>query len=322
MPSLNLRNVLRRNPDRPTLRERAAALKIAAGLVIRPPKSGAGTAAAPVEAGAILDRILIFRAQELVAIEASQDATLRATSYPDAYDSPDWVRMEGDREKILAQVIATRAHTMEGVRAKATLLDLGSVKHFQQPAERLAYSIAADVAALGVLPRPEQTGSQTAGHVDPHVTLLPALRQAFAWTREAHPFGDEPASSPKGRAHAAVMEHCWDLGRSIRNLPPPSTLAGLGALALALSVYAEEIIGRPEDDGMDDQRYPEERRLVAATRAMMSVAGVNPLPGWVGFEVGPDSDARWQAVKAQAGEGFLPAWALAGKSGPDDVTDA
>lgn len=118
------------------------------------------------------------------------------------------------------------------------------------------------------------------------------------------------------------MEHCWDLARRIVDLPPPSTLAGLGALALALSVYAEEIIGRPLDDGLDDQRYPEERRLVAATRAMMSVAGVDPLPGWVGFEVGPDSDAGWEAVKAQAGKGSAPAWALAGKSGPDDASEA
>lgn len=120
MPSLNLRNVLRRNPNRPSLRDRAAALKIAAGLVIRPPKSEVVSTTAPVEAGAILDRILIFRVQELVAIEASQDLVLKVTSFADAYDSPDWVRMEGDREKTLAQVIATRAHTMEGVTAKAS----------------------------------------------------------------------------------------------------------------------------------------------------------------------------------------------------------
>jgi hypothetical protein len=28
--------------------------------------------------------------------------------------------------------------------------------------------------------------------------------------------------------------------------------------------------------------------------------------------VGPDSDARWEAVKARAGKGSAPAWALAG----------
>ncbi len=151
--------------------------------------------------------------------------------------------------------------------------------------------------------------------------MLPALRQAFAWTRDAHPLGACPPYSPEDRAFTAVTHHCWRVANEIAALPPPATLAGLGALALALSVNAEEAIGRPQDDGMDDQRYPEERRLVAAIRAMMAASGVEPLPGWVGFEVGPDSDAGWEAVNARAGKGSAPAWALAGKSGPDDMQE-
>ncbi len=151
--------------------------------------------------------------------------------------------------------------------------------------------------------------------------MLPALRQAFAWTREAHPLGACAPYSPEDRAFTAVLHHCGNVANAIAALPPPATLAGLGALALALSVNAEEAIGRPQNDGMDDQRYPEERRLVAAIRAMMAASGVEPLPGWVGFEVGPDSDAGWEAVNARAGKGTAPAWALAGKSGPDDMQE-
>ncbi|AWB26177.1 hypothetical protein DA075_35490 (plasmid) [Methylobacterium currus] len=78
------------------------------------------------------------------------------------------------------------------------------------------------------------------------------------------------------------------------------------------------MIGLPENDGGDDERYPEERRLASAIRAMMSVAGVDPLPGWVGFEVEPGDRPRWAAMLEQQGQGSLPAWALAGKADPDD----
>ncbi|MBK3400052.1 hypothetical protein [Methylobacterium ajmalii] len=320
MPSLNLRNVLRRNPDRPSLRQRAAALKAAAAKAIRRPNPEDAAGAAPAETWEFLDTILLSLVRELSAIEASQNETLAAAGAADACDCPDWVRLERDRKRVLARIVSTQAHTMEGVRAKVSLLDLCSVRSFQQPFDDLSRSIEADAARLGAT---APTVPPAPSPADPHVALLPALRQAFAWTRESHPFGDKPANSPEGRAHDAVLGHCWDLARHmVMDLPPPTTLAGLGALALALSVYAEEIIGRPLEDGLDVQRHPEEWRLVAATRAMMSVAGVEPLPGWTGFEVGPDSDARWEAVKARAGKGSAPAWALAGKSGPDDASEA
>ena len=205
MPALNLRNVLRRNPSRPSLKERAAALKAAAGRAIRRPEMPATPAAS------------------------------------------------------------------------------------QQ--------------------------------VDPHIAMLPALRQAFAWTRDAHPFGECASNSPEDRAFTAVLHHCWGVAHAIVALPPPATLAGLGALALALSVHAEEAIGRPQDDGLDDQRYTEERRLAVAIRAMMAASGVEPLPEWAGFEAGPDSDAKWEALKARAGKGSAPAWAFEGKAGPDDMQE-
>ncbi len=75
------------------------------------------------------------------------------------------------------------------------------------------------------------------------------------------PFVDEPSSSPEGRAYTAVAHHCWGLSSRIIAMPSPATPAGLGALALALRVWAEGSIGKAENDGLDHERYPEERRL-------------------------------------------------------------
>ncbi|UHC19453.1 hypothetical protein LRS73_31860 [Methylobacterium currus] len=158
-----------------------------------------------------------------------------------------------------------------------------------------------------------------AAEPDPHVALLPALRQAYAWDRASRPINNTAAmNSFEEEASAAVQSHCWDIAGRIITLPAPHTLAGLGALALALSIQAEEAIG--------PAGYEEERRHAAAIRAMISVAGVDPLPNWCGFgdEDGADcfSNSRYSAMLDRMGAGSLPAWALAGKSGPDDAPEA
>ncbi len=169
-----------------------------------------------------------------------------------------------------------------------------------------AAAVAAPAAAVTLAPT-----------ADPHLVLLPALRQAYAWTRKAQPFADDPRHSIEGRAYTAVLHHCWDLSNRVIAMPTPTTPAGLGVLALALTIWGESSIGGPQNDGLDHERYPEERRLASAVRAMLSVSGVEPLPDWTGFGDEPDSQARWEAMMARAGEGVLPAWAIAGKSGPD-----
>lgn len=153
---------------------------------------------------------------------------------------------------------------------------------------------------------------------DPHVALLPALRQAFAWNCAAMPIrNDAPSGSREDEACGAVHDHCWRLAGRIVALPAPKTPAGLGALALALSVAAEGAIGAERGDDLDHQRYGDEKRMAAAIRAMMAAAGVEPLPGWTGFGDEPDHEARTNAAAAAAGSGSLPAWALAGETGPD-----
>ncbi|SEP21748.1 hypothetical protein SAMN04487843_108233 [Methylobacterium sp. ap11] len=373
------------------------------------------------EGSTAVDTSLIQWVRELAAIEAEQTAILKSGTYADAYDSPDWVRLEGHRETILERVIATRAHTMDGLKAKASLLDLESVKHFQKPTERLADSMATDIAAMPVgapktsealaalikahelayghalfadtygepdaaarrqakeeafralLHTPLHSDADRAAYAlavierqssalvvdrslgrdhpmpvayrnlrlgeyarepvemrdigraaepetpeDPHVALLPALRQAFAWNCAAMPIRNDALSgSREDEACGAVHEHCWRLAGRIVALPAPKTPAGLGALALALSVAAEGAIGVERGDDLDHERYGDEKRMAAAIRAMMAATGVEPLPGWTGFGDEPDHEARTNAAAAAAGSGSLPAWALAGEAGPD-----
>jgi hypothetical protein len=164
-------------------------------------------------------------------------------------------------------------------------------------------------------------GAEPAGKpetsADPHPALLPALTQAFAWDRDCRPIEDRVVfESPGGRACLLVLQHCWAIAESIVALPAPKTAAGLAAVALALSVRAEGTIGRAyAEDGP-------ERRHAAAIRAMMSVSGAKPLPEWTGFGDEPDANDLWDAMLERHGAGSLPAWALAGATGPNRAAEA
>lgn len=177
---------------------------------------------------------------------------------------------------------------------------------------------ALKAAAARVIRSPEQSpGPAASAPLDPHIAHLPALRQAFAWVRDVYPIDDRAMpGTPEGNACRAVFRHYWSLADSILALPAPKTPEGLGAVALALSAWFEGSIGRDPDE------CPEECRAASAIRAMMSIAGANHFPEWFGFGDEPDSEARWNAMLDRAGEGSLPAWALAGKSGPDGASEA
>ncbi len=282
MSALNLRNVLRRNPDRPSLRDRAAALKVAARLVIRPPKLEAG-AAAPGEAAAIVDRVLISLVQEFVAIGKAQDETLAANDHP----TPSTARIG-----CVSNSAAPRSWRGSFRPGLAPSRGCGPRRRFSTSAgSRALLSRSMTCPGRCSRTRTRSRGAPAGRLTDPHVRH--AARPAAGVRldpRGAPARGVCPILSRGPRLYrrpAPLRER----GERYRSPATACHARRLGALALALSVNAEEAIGRPQNDGMDDQRYPEERRLVAAIRAMMAASGVEPLPGWVGFEVGPDSDA-------------------------------
>ncbi len=53
-----------------------------------------------------MDRVLISLVQEFVAIGKAQDETLAANDHPDAFDSPDWVRLEQRGAAVLARIVS------------------------------------------------------------------------------------------------------------------------------------------------------------------------------------------------------------------------
>ncbi len=213
-----------------TLRESALQLRLA--------PAAAETCDDRPEEWITLDTRLISLARELAAIETEQTAVLKAGDYVDAFDAPDWVRLEGHRESILGRVIAIRANTMDGLKAKASLMGLGSIKHSQEAMERLAHSLAADVAGIDAPPTAE--AHPDAGLLALGVPFLAAWRDEGAAdpcsTRERR----EGREVPDGRETFDVAHaRCSALANRIAALPA-TTVEGLGIKALALACYSTD----------------------------------------------------------------------------------
>ncbi len=184
----------------------------------------------------ILDTCLVSLVRELVAIEAEQTAILKAGNYADAYDVPDWVRLEGHRESILGRVIAIRAHTMEGLKAKASLFGLESVKGLEQPSRDLSRSIVTDLAGIDAAPSAE-------AHPDAPLLAL-GLPFLAAWRDEG---AADPVSTGERREVSAGVPtfdeahaRCSALAGRIAALPA-TTVEGLGVKALALACYTSDL---------------------------------------------------------------------------------
>ncbi|KMO30726.1 hypothetical protein VQ02_27605 [Methylobacterium variabile] len=132
--------------------------------------SAAKAVAAPAASWVTLDTTLLSLVGELGAIETEQDAILAAGDYADAHDAPDWVRLEERGRAIFTRIVATRAHTMEELKAKGSLYSLDSVRHQQHQLEELALSIAADLKEMNCAPFPQATDAEA--HISPDALSL------------------------------------------------------------------------------------------------------------------------------------------------------
>lgn len=178
MPSLNLRNPLRRDPNRPTLKQRAATLKATAARLIRKSKNGPNADAdlcalvGPWEAAC---RLYDRRIEEQSALER---AAVLHVSYPGeqpAGAGPDWQEWrrrcdrwreqtgvsageEASGEACLAlgdiedQIAALPARTLAGLQIKARVAERNSSIDVEWP-EGLGDGLVADLLSLtGNLP--------------------------------------------------------------------------------------------------------------------------------------------------------------------------
>lgn len=245
MPSLNLRNPLRRDPNRPTLKQRAAALKATAARLIRKPKNGPNAdaelcaLAGPWEAAC---RLYDQRIEEQSAIER---AAMLHPSYPGeqpAGAGPDWQEWrrrcdrwreqtgiaageEASGEACLAlgeiedQIASLPARTLAGLQIKARVAERNSSVDVEWP-EGLGDGLVADLLSLtGSLPA--ATVAPSVGKPDPIFALIEASStdEAVDWHSPPPGFMAHPAIEPASFLNirygiVAELERLRDIARA------------------------------------------------------------------------------------------------------------
>ncbi|MCJ2142779.1 hypothetical protein [Methylobacterium sp. E-066] len=113
---------------------------------------------------------------------------------------------------------------------------------------------------------PSDSPQSTASTVDPHAAREAEARALYRHFRESEWGWAEPNFSPAdlaaSEAHVNVMEYA----REASAMPPPTTLAGLAALALTAAFSEEQAMGARRDIAEDC--------LIALIHGVLNVAGV------------------------------------------------
>ncbi|MCJ2011805.1 hypothetical protein [Methylobacterium sp. J-076] len=110
---------------------------------------------------------------------------------------------------------------------------------------------------------------------------------AFAGFRKARPVQGREDGTIASRAAILVSNRLWALARETIAMPPPKTMDGLRATALASVILCEA--EHSEDD-------PTTLAAIGVTRAALSVTGTPLPPGFVGFGDETDHEARDDAL--------------------------
>ncbi|MDE4915260.1 hypothetical protein PQI07_32255 [Methylobacterium sp. 092160098-2] len=127
------------------------------------------------------------------------------------------------------------------------------------------------------------------------------LLAAYTEERASRPIGIRAEfRSIEERASDLVVQRCFDVAREVVALPPPTTIDGLALAALAAAILTEANYTNQD---------PTTVAAVGMTRAALAFSGASLPPGFVGFGDEPDHKERDTAL--HAGEGSLPAWAIA-----------
>lgn len=152
--------------------------------------------------------------------------------------------------------------------------------------ERLAATRAA-VARVSKAPAPSQIRAE--------------LLAAYAEQRSVMPLFDPMTDSttPGYRAAFRVEARLRDLLTAIIKAPTPTTLEGLGTLALAMAIDAE--------GNLNGRRGDCEPEYGRAARALVTLTNVALPAGFTGFGDEPDHEARDEALMSRPVT--VPAWA-------------
>ena len=301
----SLKNLIRRDAEHPSLRERAAELRgDLAGQTRRAIVAGSVAAAVPLPtlAAPAPDPSDLARACDAAVAHLAwiNGATARGEEHwPD-----DRLHRELDTaDGVLWRVADEPARNLNDIAAKARLIHAsdGEMLGLSDLAgDRATATLLREVIALAPgrsLP-PQQMPAAPVERAEYRARLL----ASYAEDRASRPVTSRlPGWTVRHEAAMLVQRRCWAIAREVVDLPPPKTADGLALAALASAILVEA------DFTSND---PTVTAAVGLTRAVLAFTGEPLPPGFAGFGDEPDHRERDQALH-NGPEGHLPAWAMA-----------
>ena len=139
-------------------------------------------------------------------------------------------------------------------------------------------------AALGaILAAP--LASVPAAAADPHVAREAQARAIWRHHRDTDHGLNEPDGTPANDAAEDAVQAVWEFANEACRMPRPTTLAGLGVLAMSLALADEEYASAGHCD-QSDTRY------ITLLEAVLSVSGIAMPTDHRGLVYRPQEDER------------------------------
>lgn len=135
--------------------------------------------------------------------------------------------------------------------------------------------LAAPLTGGAVMALPLDAPKPPATTADPHAAREAEARTLYRHFRESEWGWAEPNLSPANLAASEAHVNVMEYAREACAMPPPTTLAGLAALALTAAFSEEQAMGARRDIGEDC--------LIALIHGVLNVAGIALPPGYRGL---------------------------------------
>ncbi|MFH6785719.1 MULTISPECIES: hypothetical protein [Methylobacterium] len=171
-------------------------------------------------------------------------------------------------------------------------------------------AILTGLAAASTVPAGIGLAHSGAGEAsDPlHAEAYRRLLIGYRWHQQARVVSNEARFNSLEEAAATKVSHwLWDQADKAFDLPAPRTATGMRTLVFAMAIMLE---GEAANEHFDT----EAKRAIRFVRAVMSSMGLTLPEEYPGFGDEPDHNERDAAIMTRPG--WLPAWALDGRSEP------
>lgn len=135
--------------------------------------------------------------------------------------------------------------------------------------------LSAPLTGGAVMALPSDAPKLPAPTVDPHAVREAEARALYRHFRESEWGWAEPNFSPADLAASEAHVNVMEFAQAACAMPPPTTLAGLAALALSAAFSEEQAMGARRNIGEDC--------LIALIHGVLNVAGVALPPNYRGL---------------------------------------